>query len=265
MVKVIIPIFIVRFIISQKYWFSALFCCMQFVIYLYTGHKTWLFVIPLAVAVGFWTKRKHFYKEFLLCICFGVGILTILACIQPDNSFFQRMFSFLGRRAIIDPAYNKFAYFDYFSNHPLVGLGGMIPRWLIHIPNYYENISYPMEIGKIYFNEPDMYCNTGFLAEGFMRFGYIGTILILVLFAIILLQIDAFQKRVGFRMAVGFFIYPIYSLVDAHLIDSFILGPWMALEIILLFYTQTDWKDYELLLQKSKRIIKRTMGIFKKQ
>lgn len=156
-------------------------------------------------------------------------------------------------------------YFDYFSNHPLVGLGGMIPRWLIHIPNYYENISYPMEIGKMYFNEPDMYCNTGFLAEEFMRFGYIGIILILVLFAMILLQIDVFQKRVGFRMAIGFFIHPIYSLVDAHLIDSFILGPWMALEIILLFYTQTDWKDYELLLQKSKRIIKRTMGIFKKQ
>ena len=112
----------------------------------------------------------------------------------------------------------------------------MFPRWIIDIPNYYENISYPNLISEIYYGKPEMYSNTGFFAAGYMRFGYVGIVLSFVLFAWILMMMDKMQKRAGYVLAVGSFVYPVFMLTDAHLIDALILGNWMIVIILMVFY-----------------------------
>ena len=232
---VILPAGIAWCLTKRRYIFSLILSGVMLVMYLYSGNKTFLFSIPLVVLCTLWSRRESFYKELFTLGCFGFALLVVLLWVSPVlQNLIERVFSLLVRRVMMVPANNKFHYFDYFSNHPKMGLGGIFPRWLIYIPNYYENIPYSFEISAIYYNQPEMNSNTGFLAEGYMRFGHGGTVLILLLFAMILKQIDHFQDRCGYSLAIGVFIYQIYSLTDAHLIDSLVLGPWMLLVILLI-------------------------------
>lgn len=237
---VILPAGIALTLTKRKYLFACILCGIMLLLYLYSAHKTFLFSIPLVFICTLWSKRKHFYKELFTILCFGYLLLVLLLWFSPIlKDTIQRVFSLLARRVMYVPANNKFHYFDYFTNHPKMGIGGIIPRWLFYVPNYYENIPYSYEISAIYYNLPKMNSNTGFLAEGFMRFGHMGTIGILLFFAVILKFIDRFQKRAGYSLAIGIFIYQIYSLADAHLLDSLVLGPWMLLMLILLFCGST--------------------------
>ena len=232
---VILPAGMALCLTKRRYISAVLLGVVMLAMYLYSGNKTYLFSIPLVFLCTLWSRRKNFYKEIFLVACWGCALLVVLLYFCPVmEDLIQRTFSLLVRRVMLVPANNKFHYYDYFSNHPLMGLGGIFPRWLIYIPNYYEDIPYSFEISTIYYDRPEMNSNTGFLAEGFMRFGHVGTVMILVLFALILKQIDHFQHRTSYPLAVGVFVYQIYSLSDAHLLDSLVLGPWMLLLLILL-------------------------------
>lgn len=237
---VILPAGIAFALTKKRYIIACGLCGIMLLLYLYSAHKTFLFSIPLVFACTLWSKRKNFYKELFTILCFGYLLLVFLIWFSPMlQDLIQRVFSLLARRVMYVPANNKFHYFDYFTNNPKMGIGGIIPRWLFYVPNYYENIPYSYEISAIYYNLPEMNSNTGFLAEGYMRFGHLGTVGILVFFGCILKLIDRFQERAGYSLAVGVFIYQIYSLADAHLLDSLVLGPWMLLMFILLFCGST--------------------------
>ena len=235
-VSVILPAAMALCLTKRRYISALILGVVMLAMYLYSGNKTYLFAIPLVFLCTLWSSCKNFYKEIFLVSCWGCFLLVVLLWISPVlKEEIQRIFSMLVRRVMLVPANNKFHYFDYFSQNPLMGLGGIFPRWLFYIPNYYENIPYSYEISAIYYNLPEMNSNTGFLAEGYMRFGHIGTVGILLFFGCILKLIDRFQERVGYSLAIGVFIYQIYSLADAHLLDSMVLGPWMMLLFILLF------------------------------
>ncbi len=253
---VIVPGVIAWSIVKRKYLLTCVSGAIMLALYLYSGNKTFLFSIPLVVLCTFWSRRKNFYRELFTVGCFGFSVFVALLFISPTfRDIIEKVFSLLVRRVMFVPANNKFHYFDYFSDNPKMGLGGIFPQWIIDIPNYYENIPYTYEISDIYYGQPQMNSNTGFLAEGFMRFGHIGTVGIMLLFAWILKQIDLFQERAGYSLTIGIFIYQIYSLADAHLIDSLILGPWMILLIILLLFNVRTEKKGIKLNQKRFRFI----------
>lgn len=238
--KVFLPLFLAKSLADRKYGLSCLLCGTIFLLYLYTGHKTFLFSIPLVVVSSFWARRKNFYKELFLCACIGFAVLVLLACFSPVlDVLWDRVYSLFGRRVMIGSANNKFKYFDYFTNYPKLGISGVFPRWLINIPNpLSEYPIYTHHIAEIYYGKPEMGANTGFFAEGFMRFGHTGTVGIMMLFGGILKQVDRLQERIGYALTIGIFVYPIFTLADGHLMDSLVLGPWMFSMLILFFYQE---------------------------
>lgn len=235
--NVFLPILIAVALLKKR-WISALLMCgILFLIYLYTGQKTFLFVIPLLIVFVPWSTRKNFYQEFFACFCIGFSLLVLLRWISPVmQSAFSAAYDLFCRRSMLLPAQNKFVYYDYFSTRPKLGLYGAFPQWMVSIPDPLQGVDYGYDISAVYYNRPSMNSNTGFLAEGYMRFGYIGIFLLLLLLAALLRMIDGFQLRAGYAMTVGVFLYPIFVLADGHLFDSLILGPWMILVIFMLFY-----------------------------
>lgn len=234
--KVFLPIGIAKTLVDRRYLAACLIMGAMLLIYLYTGMKGYLFAIPFILICTLWARRKHFYRELFLTGCGGFSILTLLAYFTEPGSLWYYIFNLLGRRVMILSAQNKFFYYDYFLSHPKAGLSGIFPRWLINIPNPYAELDYSYDVSVIYYNAPETQSNTGFLAEGNLRFGHIGTVLLLLLLALLLKQMDRFQDRSGYPLAIGFFIFPIFILSDGHLLDSLVLGPWMFLTAILLFY-----------------------------
>ncbi len=239
LMSVFLPVGLTVSILKKKYILSAALCGTIFLIYLYSGHKTYLFSIPLILVGVIWAQRKNFYNEIFVVGSLGASALSFLSCVTAEGGLINKIYSLIIRRTMFVSANNKFKYFDYFTQHPKMGIYGIFPRWMIDVDSYYETVDYTYDISAIYFNKPEMNSNTGFLAEGFMRFGHIGTILVLVVFALLLKQADKLQDRMGYAFAAGLLIYPVFSLNDAHLLDSFILGTWMILMVILMFYTNT--------------------------
>ena len=253
-VTVLLPMMITKCLLKKRYLLAGLACGVIFLLYLYSGHKTYLFSVPLVVVGVLWAKRENFYQEFFITGSLGFSALSLLTCVFSNETGLLRryLYPLFIRRTMFVSANNKFKYFDYFSQRPKMGLGGIFPRWLFPIENPYETIRYNYEISEIYYGAPEMNSNTGFLAEGYMRFGHLGTFLVLILFAILLKQTDRLQKRASYAMALGIFIYPVFALADAHLLDSFVSGPWLILLLILLFYKERSAYSKENRLENQR-------------
>lgn len=236
---VFLPLWTAKSIVEKKYLWTALLCGIMMLVYLYTGQKTYLFAIPMVLGCTFWAKRDECYRELFFCFCIGFCILTFGCFFESnrDTGLFNQIYSLIGRRCMLDTANTKFKYFNYFSNYPKMGFYGIFPRWLIKIDSYYENVPYTYEIARIYYGAPSMNANTGFLAEGFMRFGHFGTVVIMLLFSLMLKLIDRFAERAGYPLAIGVFAYRVFALADSHLIDTLFFGEWLFLLLLLLFYS----------------------------
>lgn len=239
MMASIIPLLLAKSLHDRRYLNSLVLIIIVFCVYMYTGFKSYIFALPVIIICSLWAKREDFYKKIFVTASLCFFILVILACFSPIyKGFFEKIYSLLGRRQMMVSANNKFTYYDFFSNNPKVGISGIFPRWLIRISSPYEDGRYTYLISEIYYGKPDANSNTGFFSEGYMRFGHIGTFLIMGLFAGILRMMDHMQERVGYAFTLGSFVYPILSLSDAHLIDSLFFGPWMFIAMILILYTK---------------------------
>ena len=243
-VKVALPIFAVRYLLRKEYLKSLIPLIGILIVFLYTGQKSFLFSIPLIIiGVFFINKEEGNVKIFQVMLLTFIGV-CVVACVHDfrgSRDIAWVIYSMFVRRVLIVPAYLKFIHYDYFLNHPYLGLYGVIPRVINpYKPAYYEQgVSYPFDIGAIYFDKPNMSADTGALIEGFSRFGYIGLIGSLLFIAIILKQIDRFQEKTSYREAVCYFIYIIYSLSEMQIVGTLFLGPWMFALIIINWYK--DW------------------------
>ena len=242
--NVIIPFFATKCILEKKFARAAIFVAMIFVIYLYDGHKTNLFISIVVVIVAFWLKRKDSYTEIISCLCLGISALAIISSLNiPGNNVILEVFSLFGRRVMLLSAQNKFAYFDYFSKNPKMGLGGLFPTWFLHFDARYVDIDYTRAISGIYYGTPESVSNTGYFAECHTRFGFFGYILEGVLFAAILKLLDVAQNNIGYALLTGTSLCVFLGLNDAFLLNSIVFGPMMFLIFIALFYKNKCIKD----------------------
>lgn len=234
-ITVILPFLLSQFLLNKKYLKSIFIVLLQLLLYLYTGHKTMLFSAPFILITYFISKRKNLYFDFFNLICLGVFSLTLIA---KKHVIFRNIFDLLCRRSLLATAYNKFAYYNFFSRNPKLGFAGMFPRWLINIKNPYEG---RLTIGQIIsadaYNVSAMDANTGFLAEGYMRFGYIGILISFLVLALLFKLMDSSQKSLGYKFEIIFLIYFMFTLCDAHLIDKILFGPVGLVILILVFYS----------------------------
>lgn len=235
--NVIIPFFVTKYILEKKFARTVIFIAMIFMVYLYGGHKSDLFVSIVVIIVAFWLKRKESYTEILSALCFGITALVIISSINiPGNNIFLEIFSLFGRRVMLLSAQNKFAYFDYFSKNPKMGLGGLFPTWFLHFNARYVDLDYTRAISAIYYGTPESVSNTGYFAECHTRFGYYGYMLEGILFASILKLLDVAQKNIGYALLTGTSLCIFIGICDAFLLNSLVLGPMMMLVFIALFY-----------------------------
>lgn len=230
---VFLPVVLSRALCLKQYFRSILYILFVFFVYLYSGMKAYLFSIPLIVILTVWSKRKNFYYEFFCTFSTGVTGLVIFI---KYHTVFRSIYSLFIRRVLFVSANNKFKYYDFFSQNPKVGMSGELPTWLVNIPNHYpEGIGYI--ISDVYYGMPEMNSNTGFMVEGYMRYGFIGMFIIFIIFAVILLMIDDLAKRSDYSFAIGACSFSIFLLSDGYLLT---MVPWLAMMLILIFYSDLE-------------------------
>lgn len=236
--QVFVPMAIAIAMERRKYFFTVLVIAVQVMFYLYSGHKTMLFGSVMSVSVCVMIYMIKLKPEKMWIIFHTVFIFMIFLCFIPNDIsyIFHALYDPFVRRIFMVSAINKFAYYDYFCTHDLMGLAGVFPTWLLDFSNYYSTHTIGNIISAQYYQLPEMNSNTGFLAEGFMRFWYPGIFFELVLFAFILKLIDKFADRTSYNLCVCMFVLPIFYLNDGHLFDSLFFGSWMVIIMLVLLY-----------------------------
>lgn len=263
LIKVIIPILLLIALNGRHYIGVVIVFSMEFLIYLYAGQKSFLFIGILVLGVVWWLSQEKLADTFwylfyggLSGICFFIHFDIILA-----------IFRLIIRRIFLMSANNKFFYYDFFSTHPKEGIAGIFPRWLIPIESNYGHgypNGYTFQIANIYYGKPEMNCNTGFIGEGFLRFGLIGILIEFLLLALLLRLVDRFQKKTSYIFAVGAAISFVFDLNDGHLISPLLFGYLTVWIIFILTYrNQTTRKTPEKKQLSSKRKIIKQSSIKK--
>ena len=250
LIFVVIPILITMFVREKKYVLAIIIYGMEFVIYLYEGQKTFLFTGMMVFVITWWADRKNFEKEFWTLFLSGITLISVFL----QNGIIYKFFTFIVRRVLFVSANNKFKYYDFFSNYPKEGWAGIFPTWLIPIASHYGSgypNHYSFRIAKIYYNAPEMQSNTGFLAEGYLRWGYIGIFMSFILFALVLSYVDGVESRTSYAFALGCSISMIFSLADGYLISTLLFGKFTIWFLILFFY-RTTRSEYSLKVNRKK-------------
>lgn len=233
-VKFIVPFLIVLYLHNKKYIKMVWAILLQILFFLWKGDKIVLLSIPLIIGTYFiFEFFKNYNKDRMLTVLITI-ITAITIIIALMGSYLS--YSLIVRRTFIVPANLKFIYFDFFDNNPKIGIYGTIFNAIIKNKNPYDNLQYQNIVGGEYFGDSKMFANTGYLVEGFVRWGYIGIFIIPIILGVVMIIIQHGCKNNSTSFIAGISILPIYSLNDGYLIPSMTFGAIALLIIICLCF-----------------------------
>lgn len=221
---------------KKRYVLMTLLAILVYVFYLYSGNKTTLFSLIILIAVFICSNVVNANK--LLMNLFSIGITGCSVLWMVGGSYMP--YSLFVRRMLLDSAINKFFHFEFMLENPVRGFSGTILGKITGENSaLYNGIlfdeSIPLAIGRIFYGS-EVSANTGFLIEGFERFGYLGFIVTGVAFVICLKAIDRLQKNTTYQFALIATIYFVFSLNDKFLIDSMLFGPGLYIIVLACFF-----------------------------
>ncbi len=226
------PFFIIRFLKKDDKLKAAFFILLQLIAYMYAAQKTILFIIPLLLILYYFSKIRYFQ---LITYWGFTGLVAFSIFMYNNIGIASTMFSLFVRRVLFVPANLKFVYYDFFSNNPHIGFAGTLIGKFLNIEFPYDG-SIGKMISAVYFNSPDMNSNTGFLAEGYYRFGLFGIVIALIVFGLLLVAIDRFSKKNGYDFTIAICFFSMFLLNDGELIDPLIFGNLTVLVAIFILY-----------------------------
>lgn len=242
--KVFLPFLLVYSIlkIKPRLNFQTIFILVLFfIIFSITGHKSYLFAVPMLIGSILLLRTSNFYLTTLTVL----SSLTILGV-----SFYMAfgsvdILTLLVRRTLFIPAQISFYYHDFFQdNHVYLSNGIMSPFF-----NYPFDAEPPFLIGEHYFSKPEMSANNGIISDGYMNFGIIGVIIYSIILVIILKLLDSLTLNKNKYILWPLIFLGVKSLIDGALLTS-LWTHGFFLAIFLCFLYPLENKTIENTLSK---------------
>ena len=220
---------------------------IQLYTYGVTGFKTYLFIPIVFFGLNMFPKLKIKRMVFgglaaLFCV---LSLWTIIS----QNAY---LYALLGDRVVFFPAIIKYSYFDFFSKNEFAYFSQSSIAGIFNITsNYTENI--PNMIGRVYFNMPEMWTNTGFMADGYSNAGVIGVLSMSLLIAIVLsLTRNEIRKcsATTLRCLEALLLTYYVALNDGPAISTLFSGGLIFVLFMVMFISFDDDQESKALLPK---------------
>lgn len=237
-IKFILTFLIVLFMHKKNYFKLILTIIALMLMYLFKGDKMTLLSMFLVIVVYFIFRLFERHKKIDKIdnyIAPALGIMTVFSMLT--YKIYNMFYSILVRRFLISPANLKFWHMDFFAHNPKIGIVGTLLNVIFKFSNPYSEVPYQNLVSGIYTGNYESYANTGFLSEGFARFGYIGLIILPIILGVIIYFVNNKGLKKGeicFTAAIS--IYPFMNLNDTHLLSSLMFGAILLLVIVVLFF-----------------------------
>lgn len=219
--RILVPILMMILFLKKKWFCFGLVLIVQLYTYSVTGFKTFLFIPLVVIALSFFHKLdiNKLMLRALPIVCILCSVLYVVF-----NEIYP--YALINERVLFLPAKIKFSYFDYFSEHSFAyfsqttigSLFGIESAYLQDIPNL---------IGEVYFGKPEMWTNTGFMADAYSNMGFFGMLLISIFLSVVISLSDALMKDNDPKLnhgLLGMFLLFFISLNDGSAITVFFSG-----------------------------------------
>jgi len=190
---------------------------MQVLFYAITAHKSMLFYPFLVIFVYIFGRKKYFGQMVPLGLAGVTAVSSFIYIIA--NSIIP--ISYFVRRTLFVVADLHYKYFDTFKELGYIYLSDR--AWFPKIIEYPFDIPIPQVISYIYQGHTETWANTGFLATGYMNFGFAGMLIYSFIVGIIFRFIDYIAKwYLPGWLCIAIMITPIFSLTNADLATALI-------------------------------------------
>lgn len=250
--KIIMPIMVAVAIKDRKWVVLLIALILQGYIYSVTGVKTYLFNVAIVVLyMLYWSKNQIRY------ITYGFGSLTLVSYLGYLMTGKIMIIGIIPVRFLFLPAQIKIAYFDFFSRHPFLWYSENTIGKILGFNSIYEE-SIKNIIGRIYFGKPEMWTNTGYVADAYSNGGIVNVFLIVILLSLILKIFDQLiGGKVNVFLANALVMLFMISLNDGGLIYVMGTGGMLVTLLIFVFIDFDNSKEPSLLLNSVIKKIKR--------
>lgn len=232
------PLMIASSFYYKSYKTFLLFFSLQIVIYLITGHKTYLFISFAIIIIIYVLNKKNTMRLIINISIFGFIITYIL--------YKFRITMILGdifiRRFLFVPAQLKFYYYDFISQNRFLHYSEGVIGKIFGFESPY-NMNFTNLIADVYFNKPNMSANTGYLGTGYANLGFTGVIIYVVVISIILKIIDSIGKKLDNALVTGIVLFPMLILNESDLLTTLLTGGLMILLILLYLFVGVHKKN----------------------
>lgn len=223
LLKALIPSVILLGISLKRYWLTVAGCLVLGGLFMVYPHKTTLIMLLPLLLFAFVNDHRKQTGYMLMGLVAAILITVALTAwwnIMPE--------SLLVRRIFFTPAFITHAYTEYFRDTPVF----FTHSFMGGIFQYPFELEPAFEISRAYFLSDVMRCNTGFIGDGFLNFGYAGMILFTVLTAV-LFQFIAQLKLKPLYFGLSFFI--LYEISNSSPVTLILTHGLLLLLLIMTF------------------------------
>lgn len=241
--SIINPYIMVKAIYSKNYKLAFIFFLLQFILYLILPFKIILFSIPCIFIMIFVLKKFNYNNISLI----GASVAIFISnCIYKIGISLIPLS--LITRLIYIPAQIKFQHFEVFSNiyDKLYYSEGIIGK-LLGL-EYEFSVPSGFVVDSI-FGTGTSNSNTGYLAYAYDNAGFIGMIIMSLLFVFIMILIDSLSKTKDRTYIFSLIFLQMLSLNDGDLLTCLLTGG-LFLTIIILLISEKDFNNDSLVENK---------------
>lgn len=232
--RIMIPISLAVSIKEKKWLWTFALIIFQVWLFLITGFKTYFF---LSFVVIFFSVLK--IKDNISFTLGGMNLAIIGSCLAFIATREIMIPALIFDRVLFFPALIKYAYFDFFSKNPFLHFSQSTIGHILGMTSPYKT-HFVYMIGDLYFGKPQMYANTGYVADAFANAGLFGIILVCTLFAFIFVYVDMISTKQSNSYFLALLVPIAISFNDGALMTIFFSG---GLAIILLILTLIDFDN----------------------
>jgi hypothetical protein len=204
-----IPYFFARGIINKKVLHLGLGLVGSLVLYMATGAKASLLLLPMTICVvALWKSGPGFLSRMLLAL---VGLIFILVILLPDDGLFLWVKSIILVRIIGSSGWVASKYFEYFDFNGYTYYTHIGPVNSIFSSYPYGDYLLGQIIGMEYVGSAEANFNASFWAsDGFAAAGVWGILIITIPVVLVLYLVNrcavGFQSRFTVAWCTGFFV-----------------------------------------------------------
>lgn len=228
--RVINPTIIVIAYKKKKNRIFSLFIGLQVLMYLMIPHKEVILSVGLILLILFISKRGYSFDSFFIKF---ISIISVTGVIIYELFGYLMAFGAGAIRLLYIPAIIKFWHYDFFSvNEKLFYSEGMIGKIF--------GIDYPYSVPSGFLMLNSGNANTGYIAYAYDNAGFIGMIIMSILFALVLKLIDSLAKDDNKITIFALLIYPMIILNDGDLLTLLLTGGLFILIGLLFIIKDLD-------------------------